>query len=162
MFNLMNALNVEEDISNLRYQKVVLATDADVDGLHIRNLLITLFMTYFEGLIQQQHLYILETPLFKIRHKNQQFYFYTEEEKDIWFAQHGNKKSEVTRFKGLGEISPDEFKQFLGSDIRLVPVKIGALEDAHRKLAFFMGKNTPQRKAFIMNNLVKEDEMVTT
>lgn len=162
MFNLMNALHIEEDVSNLRYQKVVLATDADVDGLHIRNLLITLFMTYFEGLIQQEHLYILETPLFKVRHKNSQHYFYTEEDKDAWLEKHGNKQSEVTRFKGLGEISPDEFKQFLGKNIRLVPVKMGALEEAHRKLAFFMGKNTPQRKSFIMSNLIKEEALAAT
>lgn len=159
MFNLMNALNVEDDIENLRYNKVILATDADVDGMHIRNLLITFFLTYFEGLVLNGHLYILETPLFKVRNKEQTIYCYTEAEKDK--AMEKLKKGiEVTRFKGLGEISPNEFKQFIAKDIRLIPVMINTFSDIKATLQFYMGKNTPERKQFIMDNLVNEEELV--
>lgn len=157
MFNLMNALNIEDDIELLRYNKVILATDADVDGMHIRNLLITFFLTYFEGLVLNGHLYILETPLFKVRNKEQTIYCYSEEERDR--AVNKLKKGvEVTRFKGLGEISPNEFKQFIGEDIRLIHVTINSFSDIKPTLQFYMGKNTPDRKQFIMDNLESEEE----
>jgi DNA gyrase subunit B/topoisomerase-4 subunit B len=156
MYNLMSALNIEEDLSNLRYNKVVLATDADVDGMHIRNLLITFFLTYFEGLVLNGHLHILETPLFKVRNKLKTIYCYSEEEKAK--AEEELKKGiEITRFKGLGEISPDEFKQFIAKEIRLLPVIIENLSDIKPTLEFYMGKNTPARKTFIMENLVVEN-----
>lgn len=161
MFNLMSALNVEEDISQLRYNKVVLATDADVDGMHIRNLLITFFLTYFEGLVLNGHLYILETPLFKVRNKEKTFYCYSEEERDEAIAKL-KKGVEITRFKGLGEISPHEFKQFIGKDIRLISVAIHAFSDIKPTLQFYMGKNTPERKQFIMQNLVNEEEIISS
>lgn len=157
MFNLMNALNVEDDIQDLRYQKVILATDADVDGMHIRNLLITFFLTYFEALVLNGHLYILETPLFKVRNKEKTFYCYSEEERDK-AVEKLKKGIEITRFKGLGEISPNEFKQFISKDIRLIPVSVNIFSDIKPTLAFYMGKNTPERKQFIMRNLVNEDE----
>jgi DNA gyrase subunit B/topoisomerase-4 subunit B len=158
MFNLMSALNIEDDIEKLRYQKVVLATDADVDGMHIRNLLITFFLTYFEGLVLNGHLYILETPLFKVRNKEKTFYCYTEEERDQSIEKL-KKGVEITRFKGLGEISPNEFKQFISHNIRLIPVSVNNFSDIKSTLEFYMGKNTPERKQFIMRNLVNEDEM---
>jgi len=173
MYNLMSALNIEEDIANLRYNKVVLATDADVDGMHIRNLLITFFLTYFESLVLNGHLHILETPLFKVRNKEKTFYCFSDEEKEEAIrslSKKGDKQGktesktrmtgiEITRFKGLGEISPNEFKQFIGPDIRLIPVTINSLSDIKPTLEFYMGKNTPQRKQFIMTNLVHEDEI---
>lgn len=158
MFNLMNALNIEDDISNLRYNKVILATDADVDGMHIRNLLITFFLTYFEGLVLNGHLYILETPLFKVRNKDQTFYCYSEEERDKAIEKL-KKGVEITRFKGLGEISPHEFKQFISKDIRLIHVTINSFSDIKPTLQFYMGKNTPERKQFIMKNLINEEEL---
>lgn len=161
MFNLMSALNIEDSIENLRYNKVILATDADVDGMHIRNLLITFFLTYFEGLVLSGHLYIFETPLFKVRNKDQTFYCYSEEEKEKAIAKL-KKGVEITRFKGLGEISPHEFKQFIGKDIRLVPVAIRSLSDIKPTLQFYMGKNTPERKDFIMKNLIKGEEFMTS
>lgn len=157
MFNLMSALNIEDDIGNLRYRKVILATDADVDGMHIRNLLITFFLTYFEGLVINGHLYILETPLFKVRNKEKTVYCYTEEEKSE-AIQNLKKGVELTRFKGLGEISPQEFKQFIGPEIRLIPVTIKSFSDIKQTLEFYMGKNTPERKEFIMKNLVNEEQ----
>lgn len=159
MFNLMSALNIEDDIAQLRYNKVILATDADVDGMHIRNLLITFFLTYFEGLVLNGHLYILETPLFKVRNKDRTIYCYSEEERDRAISTL-KKGIEVTRFKGLGEISPSEFKQFIAKDIRLVPVVVQTFSDIKPTLQFYMGKNTPERKKFIMNNLVSEDEIL--
>lgn len=158
MFNLMSALNIEDEIGNLRYQKVILATDADVDGMHIRNLLITFFLTYFEGLVVNNHLFILETPLFKVRNKEKTFYCYSEEERDV-AIQKLKKGIEVTRFKGLGEISPNEFKQFISKDIKLIPVSVNTLSDIKHTLEFYMGKNTPERKNFIMRNLIN-DELV--
>ena len=156
MYNLMSALNIEEDLSHLRYHKVILATDADVDGMHIRNLLITFFLTYFEGLVLNGHLYVLETPLFKVRNKEKTLYCYSEEEKNE--AVHELKKGvEITRFKGLGEISPDEFEQFIGKQMRLIPVIIQNLSDIKPTLEFYMGKNTPARKTFIMENLEIEN-----
>ncbi|MFI0434334.1 MAG: DNA topoisomerase IV subunit B [Parachlamydiaceae bacterium] len=160
MFNLMNALNIEEDIGNLRYNKVILATDADVDGMHIRNLLITFFLTYFEGLVLNGHLYVLETPLFKVRNKDQTIFCYTQEERNHAIFKL-KKGVEVTRFKGLGEISPHEFKQFIGKDIRLIPVKVHSFSDIKPTLQFYMGKNTPERKQFIMDNLIHEEEIVS-
>lgn len=157
MFNLMNALNLEEDCSNLRYNKVVLATDADVDGMHIRNLLITFFLTYFESIVINGHLYILETPLFKVRNKSKTLYCYSEAERDSAVNQLGKKGIEITRFKGLGEISPHEFKQFIGPDMRLRPVTVNTFSDIKPTLEFYMGKNTPERKAFIMQNLKDEE-----
>jgi topoisomerase IV subunit B len=159
MFNLMNALNIEDDIAQLRYNKVILATDADVDGMHIRNLLITFFLTYFEGLVLNGHLYILETPLFKVRNKEQTLYCYSEEERQHAMAKL-KRGIEVTRFKGLGEISPHEFKPFIGKEIRLIPVTINAFSDIKPTLEFYMGKNTPERKQFIMQNLINEEEVI--
>lgn len=156
MYNLMSALNIEEDLSNLRYEKVILATDADIDGMHIRNLLITFFLTYFEGLVVGGHLHILETPLFKVRNKEKTLYCYSEEEKEKAVAEL-KKGVEVTRFKGLGEISPNEFKQFISEDMRLIPVAVQNLSDVKPTLDFYMGKNTPARKNFIMENLIKEE-----
>lgn len=157
MFNVMSALNIEDDIESLRYNKVVLATDADVDGMHIRNLLITFFLTYFEGLVLNGHLYVLETPIFKVRNKEKTFYCYSEDERDVAIKQL-KKGIEVTRFKGLGEISPKEFGQFIGKDIRLIQVTINMFSDIKSTLEFYMGKNTPERKAFIMQNLINEEE----
>jgi len=156
MYNLMSALNIEDDIANLRYNKVILATDADVDGMHIRNLLITFFLTYFEGLVSSGHLFILETPLFKVRNKEKTIYCYSQEEKEQ-ASKELKKGLEITRFKGLGEISPDEFQQFIAKDIRLLPVTIENLSDIKPTLEFYMGKNTPERKKFIMHNLVNEN-----
>lgn len=160
MFNLMNALNIEEDIDNLRYNKVVLATDADVDGMHIRNLLITYFLTYFEALAINDHLYILETPLFKIRHKDQIHYCYSEEDRDEVLSNIKTKNVEITRFKGLGEISPNEFKQFIGKDMRLLSIAVANYSDIKSSLEFYMGKNTPDRKQFIMDNLISDLERI--
>lgn len=157
MYNLMSALNVEEDVTQLRYHKVILATDADVDGMHIRNLLMTFFLTYFEGLVLNGHLHILETPLFKVRNKEKTIYCYSEEERDK-AVQTLKKGVEITRFKGLGEISPNEFKQFIGKDMRLIPVTVNAFSDIKQALQFYMGKNTPERKQFIMQNLINEEE----
>lgn len=157
MYNLMSALNIEDDIAQLRYNKVILATDADVDGMHIRNLLITFFLTYFEGLVLNGHLHILETPLFKVRNKDKTLYCYSEKERDKAISQL-KKGIEITRFKGLGEISPKEFKQFIDKDIRLIPVTVAAFSDIKQTLQFYMGKNTPERKNFIMQNLINEEE----
>lgn len=156
MYNLMCSLRIEEGLESLRYQKVVIATDADVDGMHIRNLLITFFLTYFENLVLNGHLFILETPLFKVRNKQATHYCYSEDEKKTAMQKLG-KSAEVTRFKGLGEISPNEFQQFIGDDIRLLPVSITALSDVPPTLEFYMGKNTPERKAFIMQHLICEE-----
>ncbi|MDP1607979.1 MAG: toprim domain-containing protein [Chlamydiales bacterium] len=156
MYNLMSALNIEEDISQLRYQKIVLATDADVDGMHIRNLLITFFLTYFEGLVLHGHLHILETPLFKVRNKEKTIYCYSEEEKKK-AEKELQRGVEITRFKGLGEISPNEFKQFIAKDMRLKAVMIQNLSDVKPTLEFYMGKNTPARKAFIMQHIVTDE-----
>lgn len=156
MFNLMSALNIEEDLSGLRYNKVILATDADVDGMHIRNLLVTFFLTYFESLVIQGHLYILETPLFKVRNKEKTFYCFSDEEKDEAIKKL-SKNCEITRFKGLGEISPNEFPQFIGKNMRLKLVEVHAFSDIKQTLEFYMGKNTPQRRQFIMDNLMPEE-----
>jgi DNA gyrase/topoisomerase IV subunit B len=152
IYNIMRALNIEGGVEGLRYNRVILATDADVDGLHIRNLLMTLFLHFFEDLVLEGHLFILETPLFRVRNKKQTVYCYSEKEKADAEAKLG-KKAEVTRFKGLGEISPKEFGQFIGPDIRLEKVGIDRIGDISDMLGFFMGKNTPARKQYIMENL---------
>ena len=143
------------DFDNLRYSKVIIATDADVDGFHIRNLLMTYFLTFFEELITSGRLYILETPLFRVRNKQVITYCYNEKERDAAIAQ--IKGAEVTRFKGLGEISPKEFGQFIGEDIRLSPVTINSMTEVRKKMEFYMGSNTPERREYIMQNLVMED-----
>ena len=153
LFYIMKTLDIEEDIDNLRYAKVVIATDADVDGLHIRNLLITFFLTYFEPLIQTGHLYILETPLFRVRNKKVTYYCYSEEERDQRAKELG-KSAEITRFKGLGEISPGEFGQFIGENIRLEQVMIDHTKGINEMLKFYMGDNTPDRWEHIVNHLV--------
>src|SRR5687768_2312446 len=153
MYNLMRALDIEDNISNLRYEKVILATDADVDGLHIRNLLITYFYKFFEQLVHDGHLWVLETPLFRVRNKKETHYCYSEEERDV-AAQKLGASAEITRFKGLGEISPGEFKQFIGKEMRLTQVETAPKADAQNILSFYMGKNTPERKDYIMQNLV--------
>ncbi len=152
IYNLMRSLDIEESVLRLRYQNVVLATDADVDGLHIRNLLITLFLRFFEPLVAEEHLHILETPLFRVRDKKQTIYCYSEEEREAAIGKIG-AKSEVTRFKGLGEISPAEFKQFIGSGIRLTPVRMDSEHSVAETLSFYMGKNTGERREYIMNHL---------
>ncbi|MDR0322640.1 MAG: type IIA DNA topoisomerase subunit B [Treponema sp.] len=155
LFNMMMALGIDNDIDGLRYAKIVIATDADFDGFHIRNLLLTFFLSYFEELITAGHVYILETPLFRVRTKKETRYCYTEKERDIAAAALGSQ-SEMTRFKGLGEISPKEFGQFIGEDIRLVPVSVSTLKTVPQVLNFYMGKNTPERRDYIMKNLIED------
>jgi DNA gyrase/topoisomerase IV subunit B len=153
----MQALNIEDDIDTLRYGKVIIATDSDVDGLHIRNLLITFFLTYFESLVQAGHVYILETPLFRVRNKKETIYCYDGDERDEAVKKLGGssgKGVEITRFKGLGEISPNEFGQFIGKDMRLQGVALDHMRGVQEMLNFYMGKNTPERKEHIMANLV--------
>lgn len=157
-FNLLqHALNIEDGLEELRYNRVVIATDADVDGMHIRLLLLTFFLQFFPDLVRNGHLYILETPLFRVRDKQQTFYCYSEEEKQR-AIQKLRGKPEITRFKGLGEISPDEFKDFIGEGIRLEPVILNEDTDIDDVLAYYMGKNTPSRQEFIIDNLRVEKE----
>src|SRR5882757_2148172 len=153
MYNLMRSLDIEDNLEGLRYEKVILATDADVDGLHIRNLLITYFFRFFEHLVHDGHLFVLETPLFRVRNKEQTMYCYSENERDDSAKKLG-KTCEITRFKGLGEISPAEFKQFIGKEMRLSRVEHAPKHDAQDIFGFYMGKNTPDRKDYIMENLV--------
>lgn len=155
LYNMMMALGIENDISELRYARIIIATDADNDGFHIRNLLLTFFLSYFEELVTSGRVYILETPLFRVRNKKETLYCYTEKERDSATAKLGST-SEVTRFKGLGEISPREFGQFIGQDIRLLPVTVQSLKNIPGILEFYMGKNTPDRREFIMKNLLAE------
>jgi len=152
LYNLMMALGIEEDAAQLRYNRVVLATDADVDGFHIRNLLLTFFLTYFEDLVVAGHVYILETPLYRVRNKQETVYCYSDRERDA--AVRRLKTPEITRFKGLGEISPKEFGQFIGADMRLVRVDVRSVATVPETLSFYMGKNTPKRREYIMENLV--------
>ena len=152
LFNIMKALGIEDSIDDLRYNKVILATDADVDGLHIRNLLITFFLHYFEEIVTRGHLYILETPLYRVRNKKETIYCYSDPERDT--ALNKIKDPELTRFKGLGEISPKEFGPFIGDEMRLVPVNVEQLSQVGSTLKFYMGSNTPARKTFIMENLI--------
>lgn len=158
-FNLLqHALDIENGLENLRYNKVVIATDADVDGMHIRLLLITFFLQFFPELVESKHLYILQTPLFRVRNKDKQIYCYSNEEKERALQSLG-KKAEITRFKGLGEISPDEFEGFIGDDIRLDSVTIPQDFSYSKTMGYFMGKNTPQRQDFIVDNLRVEEEV---
>ena len=155
-FNLLQAaLNIEDSMDDLRYNNIVVATDADVDGMHIRLLLITFFLQFFPEIIKEGHLYILQTPLFRVRNKQQKIYCYSEEEKQAAIEKLKGKP-ELTRFKGLGEISPDEFKDFIGEDIRLDPVMMDKSIHTEQLLEFYMGKNTPDRQEFIINNLKVE------
>ncbi|MDR3301326.1 MAG: type IIA DNA topoisomerase subunit B [Spirochaetaceae bacterium] len=156
LYNMMMALGIESDIALLRYARIVIATDADFDGFHIRNLILTFFLSYFEELVTGGKVFILETPLFRVRTKKETQYCYTEKERDTAIQELGST-SEVTRFKGLGEISPKEFGQFIGPDIKLVPVAINALKAVPQVLTFYMGKNTPERREYIMKNLVSEE-----
>jgi topoisomerase-4 subunit B len=159
-FNLLqDALNIEDGLDGLRYNNVVIATDADVDGMHIRLLLITFFLQFFPELIKSGHLYILQTPLFRVRNKKKTRYCYSEEERHSAINELG-PKPEITRFKGLGEISPDEFSHFIGADIRLDPVIISKGTGIREMLTFYMGKNTPDRQTFIIENLKIEQDMV--
>ena len=165
-FNLLqHALNIEDGMDGLRYNKVIVATDADVDGMHIRLLLMTFFLQFFPDLVKAGHVYILETPLFRVRNKKETIYCYSEQEKQAAVKKLGNKP-EITRFKGLGEISPEEFGTFIGENIRLQPVRIDKEKHLIKTLEFYMGKNTPDRQDFIIENLrieidaVKEEEVV--
>ena len=159
-FNLLQAaLNIEDSLEDLRYNNIVIATDADVDGMHIRLLLITFFLQFFPELIKEGHLYILQTPLFRVRDKKETFYCYSEVERKEAIEKIKGK-SEITRFKGLGEISPDEFKYFIGDDIRLDPVMLDKSITIEELLLFYMGKNTPDRQKFIINNLKVELDYV--
>ena len=154
LYNIMRALGIEDGVEGLRYNRVVIATDADVDGMHIRNLLLTYFLHYFDDLVTKGHLYILETPLFRVRNRKETRYCYSETERDK--ALEALVKPEVTRFKGLGEISPKEFDAFIGDRMRLTTVTIKQRSDIDKWLKFFMGKNTPERRAFIVKNLIAD------
>ncbi|MEA2042213.1 MAG: DNA topoisomerase IV subunit B [Bacteroidota bacterium] len=156
---LQAALNIEDGIENLRYNKIIIATDADVDGMHIRLLLITFFLKFFPEVIHNNYLYILQTPLFRVRNKKKTRYCYSEKERGNAVKSLG-KTAEITRFKGLGEISPNEFKYFIAEDIRLDPVKINKEESVKKMLDFFMGKNTKERQDFIIENLREEEEVI--
>jgi len=159
MYSLMQALNIEESISDLRFDKIIIATDADVDGLHIRNLLLTFFLHYFEPLVKLGYIYILETPIYRVRNKKETIYCYSEKQKEAGIKKlQGRAKQkrvvETTRFKGLGEISPKEFKQFISGDIRIRNVTIDSVSQVSKVLSFYMGKNTPERKQYIMEHLL--------
>jgi topoisomerase-4 subunit B len=156
---LQHALNIEDGLEGLRYRKVIIATDADVDGMHIRLLILTYFLQFFPELIRNRHVYLLETPLFRVRSKQKILYCYTEQEKQQAIQQLG-KQAEITRFKGLGEISADEFKNFIGPTMRLEPVILGQDTTIHQLLNFYMGKNTTERQHFIMDNLRIEQDLV--
>ena len=159
-FNLLqHALNIEDGLEGLRYRKIVVATDADVDGMHIRLLLLTYFLQFFPELVRNGHIYILETPLFRVRNKKETIYCYSETERRNAIEKLGGKP-EITRFKGLGEISPEEFAGFIGEDIRLEPVILQKDTKTKDLLSFYMGKNTPQRQEFIINKLKVEKDIV--
>ena len=159
-FNILQAaLNLEENMDGLRYNKVIIATDADTDGMHIRLLLLTFFLQFFPDLIKKGHVYILQTPLFRVRNKKKTLYCYTEEERLNAIGELG-PNPEITRFKGLGEISPDEFRYFIGEDIRLDRVTMRKEDLLKELLEFYMGKNTPERQSFIIENLVVEEDEV--
>jgi topoisomerase-4 subunit B len=158
-FNLLQAaLNIEDGLEDLRYNKVIVATDADVDGMHIRLLLMTFFLQFFPDLIKKGHVYILQTPLFRVRNKKEVRYCYSEEER-IEAIEVLGPNPEITRFKGLGEISPDEFRHFIGKDMRLDKVNLRKEDLVKELLEFYMGKNTSERQNFIINNLVIEEEV---
>tara|TARA_B100001287_G_scaffold265229_1_gene257926 strand:- start:6848 stop:8710 length:1863 start_codon:yes stop_codon:yes gene_type:complete len=157
-FNLIQAaLNIEEDMENLRYNKIIIATDADVDGMHIRLLLLTFFLRFFPDLVKKNHVFILQTPLFRVRNKKETLYCYSSEEKEKALISLG-KSPEITRFKGLGEISPNEFSHFIGEDMRLEPVLMSKSKSIEEILTFYMGKNTPERQTFIIDNLKFEED----
>ena len=159
-FNLLqHALNIEEGYETLRYNNIVFATDADVDGLHIRLLLMTFFLQFFPDLVKNGHVYILETPLFRVRNKQETIYCYDETEKQNAIKKLGSKP-EITRFKGLGEISPDEFARFIGNDMKLQPVMLLPETHIQQLLEYYMGKNTPSRQEFIIDNLQVELDLV--
>ena len=155
---LANALQIEENMEELRYNHIILATDADVDGMHIRLLMITFFLQFFPDLVRQHHVHILQTPLFRVRNKKETIYCYSDEERQIAIHRLG-KTAEITRFKGLGEISPDEFKHFIGPNMRLEPVLMPEHKTIHEMLQFYMGKNTPERQTYIVDNLRVEQEL---
>ena len=158
-FNLIQAaLDIEDDMDNLRYNNIVIATDADVDGMHIRLLLLTFFLQFFPDLVKRNHVYVLQTPLFRVRNKKKTIYCYSEDERRNAISELG-KNPEITRFKGLGEISPDEFKHFIGEDIRLEPVLLTKEASIDSILSYFMGKNTPERQDFIIDNLRVEKDL---
>ncbi len=156
---LQSALNIEDGLDNLRYNRVIIATDADVDGMHIRLLLLSFFLQFFPELITNGHLFILETPLFRVRNKKETIYCYSEAEKEGALRKLG-ANAEITRFKGLGEVSANEFKDFIGENIRLEPVTLAHLQNSNELLSFYMGKNTPQRQEFIIDNLRVEKDLV--
>jgi topoisomerase-4 subunit B len=159
-FNLLqHALNIEDGIEGLRYNKIIIATDADVDGMHIRLLIMTFFLQFFPELVKKDHVYILETPLFRVRNKQETIYCYDEREKQVAIKKLGNKP-EITRFKGLGEISPQEFERFISNDMRLQPVLLEQGEHIQQLLEYYMGKNTQQRQEFIIGNLRTEVDLV--
>jgi topoisomerase-4 subunit B len=158
-FNLIQAaLDIEEDMDNLRYSNIVIATDADVDGMHIRMLLLTFFLQFFPDLVKRNHVYVLQTPLFRVRNKKKTIYCYSDDERRAAIEELG-KNPEITRFKGLGEISPDEFKHFIGQDIRLDPVLLSKDNSIDSILSYFMGKNTQERQDFIIDNLRVEKDL---
>jgi DNA gyrase subunit B/topoisomerase-4 subunit B len=161
IYNLMQSLDIEETVDHLRYQKVILATDADVDGLHIRNLMITVFVRFFDRVIREGHLYILETPLFRVRNKKETVYCYSDEERVAAIARCGGKQAEITRFKGLGEIDPSEFKHFIGPTMRLTPVDSSRDHGIPETIGFYMGRNTPERREYIMGNLVITEDALS-
>ena len=158
-FNLLqHALNIEDGVESLRYNKIIIATDADVDGMHIRLLLMTFFLQFFPDVVNKGHVYILQTPLFRVRNKKTTIYCYDEQEKLSAMERLG-KNPEITRFKGLGEISPDEFGQFINENIRLDPVRLSQGANINEMLKYFMGKNTQQRQEFIIDNLRSEEPL---
>jgi DNA gyrase/topoisomerase IV subunit B len=154
LYNLMRSLDIEDSVNRLRYNRIILATDADVDGLHIRNLLLTFFLRFFESIVHDGHVHILETPLFRVRNAKKTVYCYSESERDA--SAKSLRGVEVTRFKGLGEISPAEFKRFIGPEMRLTPVRVANRHSVPAILGFYMGRNTPERRQYIMNHLVLE------
>ena len=161
-FNLLqHALNIEDGLEGLRYKKIVIATDADVDGMHIRLLLLTYFLQFFPDLVKMGHVYILETPLFRVRNKKKTIYCYDDKERNAAVEEVG-KNPEITRFKGLGEISPSEFKNFIGDQIRLEPIILNKKSKIQDLLTFYMGKNTPDRQEFIIDKLRVEKDLIET
>ena len=159
-FNLLqHALNIEDGLEGLRYNKIIIATDADVDGMHIRLLLLTYFLQFFPDLVKMGHVYILETPLFRVRNKKKTFYCYDDDERNKAVEELG-KNPEITRFKGLGEISPSEFKNFIGDDIRLEPIILNRKSKINDLLSFYMGKNTQERQEFIIDKLRVEKDLI--
>jgi topoisomerase-4 subunit B len=155
---LQSALNIEDGLDELRYNKVIIATDADVDGMHIRLLMLTFFLQFFPDLVKKGHVYILQTPLFRVKDKSQTRYCYSDEERQAAIS--AIKNPEITRFKGLGEISPDEFKGFIGAGTRLDQVNLRKEDNVKDLLAYYMGKNTTERQQFIIDNLVIEEDRV--